>query len=69
MSLVAKRSEITATLSAPESTTDLARAKVIPPIATRGLFTLCLMALSAFSPNTGSGFVFVEVSKIGPIAM
>ena len=64
-----RRSRATATESAPVPRTLAAFSRVIPPIATKGLFVSRRAAATPFSPITGSGFSFVFVANTGPMAM
>src|SRR6266496_5887974 len=57
------RSDITATESAPASRTDAAFARVIPPIATRGLRVNCRARRTPSSPTTGSGLSLLDVEN------
>src|SRR5580658_1430925 len=62
------RSDITATESAPASITEAAFARVIPPIATRGLRVSARARRTPSRPTTGSGLSLLEVENTGPIA-
>ena len=63
-----KIAEITATESAPASSTALQFSSVIPPIATSGFFVIARARRTPSIPITGDGFSFVAVANTGPIA-
>ena len=62
------RSEITATESAPASSTRRQFSRVMPPMATIGLLVTLRASLTVFRPTSGSGSCLERVAKIGPSA-
>src|SRR5262249_20708804 len=64
----ASSAEITASPSAPASTTERAFSPVIPPIATSGRRVRSRARRTASSATSGSGAALLRVGNTGPIA-